>query len=255
MSALFVGLHGFGGSPSDWEAVARALESVHPQLRLFFPSLPGHQGGIELDHYGLPEMAYALIEQLPHDRPIILAGYSLGGRIAMHIAQRKHALVHALLLLSASPGLIDPEERQARLAADNALAKRLEGSATEYELRKFWADWAAQPVFGNPARSLTESEMRARFAHSPHKLSRVLRDASPGVNPPLHKWLARWEKPLAYFAGEMDTKYLQVAQELRSKNPSVLVEVFPRAGHALLRDAPLHVAQSIGRWISALRAL
>ena len=52
----------------------------------------------------------------------MLAGYSMGGRLALALALRHPERVRALVLVSASPGLADAEERAARRAADDALA-------------------------------------------------------------------------------------------------------------------------------------
>ena len=46
--------------------------------------------------------------------PITLAGYSMGGRIALHAALSLGERVERLVLIGASPGLADPAERAAR---------------------------------------------------------------------------------------------------------------------------------------------
>jgi pimeloyl-ACP methyl ester carboxylesterase len=48
----------------------------------------------------------------------IYVGYSMGGRLCLRLALDRPDLVRGLVLVSASPGIVDPVERAARVAAD-----------------------------------------------------------------------------------------------------------------------------------------
>src|SRR5690242_20579193 len=54
-----------------------------------------------------------------------LCGYSLGGRVALHVALAAPSRVRRLLLLSTSAGIEDRAERARRRAADRRLAEEL----------------------------------------------------------------------------------------------------------------------------------
>ncbi len=66
-----------------------------------------------------------LLDDLGVERPVI-AGYSMGGRLALYLALRHPDRCAGLFLESASPGLEDAGERAARRAADGEMATRLE---------------------------------------------------------------------------------------------------------------------------------
>ena len=64
----------------------------------------------------------------------IYVGYSMGGRLCLRLAIDRPDLVRALVLVSASPGIVDPTEREARVEADEILAaclRRLGAGAME----------------------------------------------------------------------------------------------------------------------------
>src|SRR5437763_769890 len=52
-------------------------------------------------------------------------GYSLGGRVCLQLALDRADLVERLVLVSASPGIEDPVQREQRRVSDCALAERI----------------------------------------------------------------------------------------------------------------------------------
>ena len=59
-------------------------------------------------------------------QPGILVGYSMGARMALHVALRHPTMVAQLVLISGTPGLVTEAERTARRKSDNDLAERIE---------------------------------------------------------------------------------------------------------------------------------
>ena len=57
--------------------------------------------------------------------PAVWLGYSMGGRFALNVALRHPGQVRRLVLVSATAGIDDPEERAARRRADEDLAGRI----------------------------------------------------------------------------------------------------------------------------------
>jgi 2-succinyl-6-hydroxy-2,4-cyclohexadiene-1-carboxylate synthase len=105
--------------------------------------LPGHGENANVTA-SLDETADLLVDALPTE-PFILAGYSLGGRVALHVALRHPERVSQLFLLSATAGIANDDERQARRERDEALATRIESIRTE----EFLDEWLAQPMFSS----------------------------------------------------------------------------------------------------------
>ena len=109
-------LHGFGGSGRVWARVqARlAIESIAPDL-------PGFGGAPALADPDVAAYADFVTEQLSAlDRPVVLVGASMGGKIALATAARRPDLVDALVLCAPSPPTpepIDPDQRRRQLCA------------------------------------------------------------------------------------------------------------------------------------------
>ena len=114
-------------------------------------------------------------------RPFTLAGYSMGGRIALHSALTLGpATVTRLVLVGASPGLADPAERAARRAADDALADRIE-TLDDRGLRPRVGRPAA---VRRPARARRRGRARrpaAQHARGPRRRAARARDRRDGA--------------------------------------------------------------------------
>ena len=123
------------------------------------------------------------LEALAPER-FTLAGYSMGGRLALALALRIPQRVRRLVLVSASPGLADDGERAARRAADEALADRIEAIGVE----AFAREWAAQPLFAGQPPEVAAAAHADRLRRSAAEHAAQLRGLGTGVMPPL------WER-------------------------------------------------------------
>src|SRR3954471_23338581 len=108
-------LHGFTQTRQSWRRTARALAGTY---RAIHPDLPGH--GHAAHKTASFDACTAYVRAL---EPHTLVGYSMGGRIALHAAFQIKP--QRLVLLGASPGIADNEEREARRRADAELAARI----------------------------------------------------------------------------------------------------------------------------------
>src|ERR671932_1131052 len=114
--ATVVLLHGFTQTRQSWRRTVAALGG---RYRAVAPDLPGH-GQLAERRPATLAATLAYLRALV-DEPHVLAGYSMGGRIALHAALARPGAVRRLVLVGASPGLADAGERAARRAADEAL--------------------------------------------------------------------------------------------------------------------------------------
>ena len=226
-------LHGFMGSSAEWNEVAQALSG---EYRCLIPDLPGHGLSTGLpypDAYTMEGAARALTALLDAegiDRCAV-AGYSMGGRLALYLALRHPQRVERLLLESASPGLATEEERAARRVADEKLAHQLETG----DLREFVEDWYRQPLFATLARDelLLRRTIESRLENDPHELARSLRAMGTGSQPSLWEELPDLCIPTLAVAGEEDAKFVQIAREMERRNVNVRVVLVFGAGHAV----------------------
>ena len=219
MPADLVLLHGFTQTGASWDGVVRELAG---RYRALAPDLGAGPWEAELDR---------LEARAPP--AFTLAGYSMGGRLALALALRLRQRVRRLVLVSASPGLRDDGERAARRAADEALAERIEAIGTD----AFAREWAAQPLFAGQAPEVAAAAHADRLRRSAAEHAAQLRGLGTGVMPPLWDRLGELAVPVTLIVGERDAKFRAIAE--RMGFPTIVV---PGAGHAVQLEDPAAVA-------------
>jgi 2-succinyl-6-hydroxy-2,4-cyclohexadiene-1-carboxylate synthase len=216
VSAEVVFVPGFMQRGAAWERVAREVGERYPVRCLDFST------------WTFEERVAELLEAAPPGSAV--AGYSLGGRIALHAAVREPARFAALALVGATPGLEDPGERERRVAADDELAAWMAQATIEQVVER----WEGLPVFTGQPEELVAAQRPGRLSHDPKRLAALLRSASPGRLP--HLWGRLPEVPLLAIGGERDERYTAIARRM---GPA---RVVPRAGHAAQLEQPAAVA-------------
>jgi len=98
-------VHGFGGAAWNFTELVPLL----PGRRLILPDLPGHGGSERLPAPSIAGFADAVATLL--DEPAAVLGHSLGGVVALRLAERRPALVRALVL--AAPAGLSSSTRRA----------------------------------------------------------------------------------------------------------------------------------------------
>lgn len=213
-------LHGFTQGGAIWVPI---MESITTRAPIDAPDLPGHgsEASIATD---LPTTAENLARRYGKAAYV---GYSMGGRVALHVALAHPELVSHLVLCSATAGIDDPAERIARLAADSTLAARIR----EIGLDAFLEEWLAQPMFSSLVATTHDAEVRA--ANTAEGLASSLEAAGTGTQEPLWDMLHNLSMPVLVVTGENDAKFTAIGRRLVyciGANAR-LVEV-PGAGHA-----------------------
>ena len=119
-------LHGFTGSSVTWHS----LVSHFPDYKIILLDLLGHGLTESPENPERYEMELQLRDlEMLFERmglqKFALAGYSMGGRVALAYACTYTEKLSALLLESASPGLINEQQRSNRRKSDEELAERI----------------------------------------------------------------------------------------------------------------------------------
>src|SRR5262249_26891660 len=117
MAPTLVLLHGFTHTGASWAAV---IDALGERYRSLAPDIRGHGQASYLEPVDLEHVISDIAAQAPGG--FTLVGYSMGGRIALHVALELPGRVERLVLIGASPGIADRVERAERMAADEQLA-------------------------------------------------------------------------------------------------------------------------------------
>ncbi len=197
-------LHGFTGSGATWTPHLGAWQG----FTTVAVDLLGHgesDAPTGPDRYRMEccvEDLTALLDRLDIRRAAVL-GYSMGGRIALHLALSAPERLWALVLESASPGIEDPSEREERVGSDATLAEAIERDGVE----AFVDRWQAQPIFATQARlpaAVREELRRQRLRSDPRGLANSLRGVGAGVQEPVLARLGELRIPALLLAGALD---------------------------------------------------
>ena len=160
-------------------------------------------------------------------------GYSMGGRLALHLAVQRPDLVERVVLVGATGGLDTEEERAARRAADEALARDLERDGLDVFLER----WLANPLFAT--LPLDAAAVEDRKENTVEGLADSLRRTGTGTQRPLWDELAALRMPALLVAGERDEKFTALAERLATGwGGSARVVRIEGAGHACHLERP-----------------
>lgn len=234
-------LPGFLGRGADWAPFTAGFESLSggpvETPELFAPGSPL----VEIESLTAAGSAFAArgaasafaaqgAASADEDAFRVLIGYSLGGRIALHALLAAPERWRAAVIVSAHPGLESEAECAARLAHDEAWARRFESEA--------WDDlmtaWHAQPVFAGRAPTAPRREAdfdRAALAHA-------LRAWSLGTQENLRPALRALRFPVLWLAGAEDAKFAALGREAAAALPEGRFEVVAGCAHRVPWEAP-----------------
>jgi 2-succinyl-6-hydroxy-2,4-cyclohexadiene-1-carboxylate synthase len=173
----------------------------------------------------------------------VLCGYSMGGRIAQHVALAAPERIERLVLLATTAGLADEAERAARRADDERLAAFADGATIE----QFADRWAAQPLFAGTPPAAARIWRDDLLRNDPRALAAVLRAMGTGAMAPLWERLATLTMPATVLAGAGDPKFVALGERLAAALAKAELVVVPGAGHGLPREAPDAVVAALTR--------
>ncbi len=231
-------VHGFTQTRNCWGPIATELAEDNEVVRV---DAPGH-GYSPAAGASLAEGA-GLLGAVGGEATYV--GYSMGGRLALHLALAHPELVEALVLIGTHPGIDDPRARAARATRDAQLADRLE----HIGLTSFLDEWLAQPLFAGLGERARHRD--ARMENSAGSLAASLRNAGTGSQQPLWDYLGDMGMPVLLVAGDQDETYRDINHRIASLwgGPAEVV-LIPDAGHAAHLEQPDHFLAILRRWLS-----
>jgi 2-succinyl-6-hydroxy-2,4-cyclohexadiene-1-carboxylate synthase len=243
-------LHGFTGDLTTWDPFLDAWSG----FRLVRVDIIGHgksDSPADPKRYSMQHAVddlIALLDKLGIEETAVL-GYSMGGRLALHLALAAPGRLWGLVLESASPGIADPKERKARVASDNALAESIERDGLE----AFVDRWQAQPLFASQANfppDVFERQRRQRLASNPLGLANSLRGMGAGTQDYLSPRLRELTMPTLLLAGALDEGYASLAREMAPPLTQAEIQIISDAGHAAHLEQPEAFGEIVARFLT-----
>ena len=210
-------VHGFTQTRRAWAPIAAALNA--DGYEVISVDAPGHGGSSTL-RLDLPTGADALGRT---GGPATYIGYSMGGRLALHLAVARPDLVERLALVSSTAGIDNEATRTARRADDERRAEELERDG----VAAFLDRWLALPLFANLAPD--DAQLADRLENTAEGLASSLRLAGTGAQQSLWPQLAALPMPVLLVAGRLDPKFAAIADQMAALIPRATVAVVPDA--------------------------
>ncbi|MFC4619597.1 2-succinyl-6-hydroxy-2,4-cyclohexadiene-1-carboxylate synthase [Camelliibacillus cellulosilyticus] len=232
-------LHGFTGSKATW---APFLDRWSQRYQTIAVDLVGHgetEAPDAVDLYTMEAAANQLASLLSHLKvsKAHVLGYSMGGRLALYLAIYRPELVANVLLESASPGLSAAGDRFDRIRRDEALADSIIADGVAAFVRQ----WEKQPLFASQSSLPAEAKLRLekeRLSQTPLGLANSLRGMGTGRQPSLWEKLNICRSPVWLVAGELDTKFTEIADRMAERLPNAEKIIVKGAGHAVHLEKP-----------------
>lgn len=230
-------LHGFTQTKDSWpDEIVRTLRATHDVHAVDCPG-HGRAAAIRAD-------LRVAAQTFSTMGPASFVGYSMGGRIALHIAVHHPAAVDRLVLIGATAGIERDDERAARRVADEELASSIERDGVEAFLER----WLANPLFATLPSSA--ARLGDRLQNTAAGLASSLRLTGTGTQEPLWDALGAVRAPVLFVTGGLDEKFTALAERMASRwGGPAEVAVVPGAGHAVHLERPAEVGMLVGRFL------
>ena len=234
-------LHGFGSDHSSWHDVWRALETAHPVVALDLPghgrSPPGQTGFADLVETVLAALDEASI------RRCHLVGHSLGGAVALGVADTQRQLVRSLGLIA--PAGLGPDIDAAFLSGFVAATQP---SSLAPWLRRLFAD-PALVTDGFVRATLQAQATPGRRDHQRELLSRLFADGTQALQ--LAGSLQQLTMPTKVIWGAADQ--IIPVRHARGLPAHIAIHIAPGVGHMPQLEAPGLVSRLLSELAAAGR--
>jgi 2-succinyl-6-hydroxy-2,4-cyclohexadiene-1-carboxylate synthase len=230
-------LHGFGGTHRAWDGVVELLD------RERYRPLPldlRPRGGAAAPPR--PISFAACVEHVLAASPerFALCGYSLGGRVALHVALAAPERVVRLVLIGVNPGIEDEGERATRRRSDRTLAEDLERGPYE----EFIERWRTQPLFAADPPKVGALAREDQRRNRPDALAAAMQGLGAGEMQPLWDRLPELAMPVTVLVGERDAKFLALGRRMVGLLPAGELVVVP-GGHGLPLENPAAIVEAL----------
>lgn len=235
-------LHGFAGDHSEF---SHFFDSFEPSYSVLAIDLLGHgktSTPLNPERYESEQQIADLREIINHlnIKCPVLAGYSMGGRLALQYGVRYSNSLSGLVLESTSPGLTSISDIQKRLLQDKSLAQLI-----VQDFEQFVNSWDRKEVFGggeNLPDEMKNKLIERRKTQNPVGLANSLLGFGTGSMPAVHHCLAYTKCPVLLITGEKDSKFTNLARNMSAKFSNPVHKIVKDCAHRVhLEDADTYL--------------
>ena len=241
-------LHGFGASLQAWDDWAPALEKNLRVLRIDIPGFGLSGPAVNQDYSDAADVArvIALLDQLGVQQ-VIIAGHSMGGRIAWNLAAAHPERVSKLVLLSPD-GFPDPNAKSDKTYEVPALLGLLPYSLPQWALRM----GGVAPAFADDSQLTPQMMQRYHdMMLAPGVRTALLERMRQTRNSDPVSRLQSIKVPTLLLWGEKDAFIpLSNAQDYLKAMPQARLVTLPGVGHVLHEEAPQASVQAVLDFLS-----
>ncbi len=243
---VLVFLHGLLGNTKDWQD-SLSLLTNNNWLTI---DLPGH--GRSAQHFCrdfddcCQQVSHTIVSQLKPHTPVVLVGYSLGGRIAMlgtALNLFSGLNLKGIVIEGGNFGLNSQQDKETRWENDHRWAQRFRNEPIEQVL----SDWYQQAVFSSLNDEQRQTLITKRSANLGGNIANMLLSTSLAHQPYLLPALQRLSLPMHYVCGAKDNKFRQLAEQSGLNYSQI-----NGAGHNVHKEQPIAFVDTIQRFIDSL---
>ncbi len=238
-------IHGFLGLPSDWNRLEWGKDVQVEAIDLWQwikTNASSFQCSSEDNAFDFFAQSFLKTLEIVED-PVkpLLVGYSLGGRLAMHILLMAPSRFVEAVFISAHPGLAEWDEQLRKQRRDNDANWANKFCSSQWH--EIVDEWNSQEVLASSVAS--ERHLRRDEADFDRlTLSWALKNWSLGLQRDLRKELQSVSVPIHWICGERDQKFTKVLSEI-DKPATQRLSIVSGAGHRVPWDNPQAMADLI----------
>ncbi len=233
-------VHGAGGNGHRWQRQVDGLAASHSPIAL---DLPGHgrSAGVEglatIQDYS--DFMAAFLDALKL-KSAVIAGWSMGGAIAMDMALRHPARVEALILVATAAKFNIPNERVEQLRAVTMGRSPQAFTTDGYSARTIKENF---DLVREGWMEQIKTDPRVRYT-----------DIVACTKVDLREAISKVDKPTMIIAGKDDQITPPAEAELiRSRIKGARLEVIADAGHILPAERPAEFNAAVGSFLAELK--
>jgi 2-succinyl-6-hydroxy-2,4-cyclohexadiene-1-carboxylate synthase len=246
-------LHGFTGCAIDWLPI---VSSLNKKFNYYLVDLVGHgksDSPKENYYYFIDSIVNQLKEIILRlsNNKIVLAGYSMGGRIVLNFALQNYPLLKGLIVESGTWGISEENPRKERILKDEKLAQFIEDNPID----KFVDYWMNLDLFNTQKRFSNEmlAQIKERkLENNKTGLANTLRCSGTGIMEPIYNKIKDIPIRTLLISGELDSKFTDINAEMVKLFTNAEHKIIKNAGHNTHLEEPHGFIEEINRFLHVI---